>query len=423
MRQHLALNIPRTGYPCRPTRGRRWFGAVRGCRCDTPPALALQRAQPFPMPMPMPMPRPRRRARSACLLAFAALPVLAGACGSNVPFDAAPLRLADTGLFADAAARTISKDALPFEPQYPLWTDGAQKSRWITLPRGTSIDASDADHWVFPAGTRLWKQFTFAAGERPEGASKAAVETRFMMLRADGTWLYATYVRTPAGDDVLAPPDGVRDYCATADGKHHDVPGHGDCRLCHEGTRMPVLGFSALQLSPDRDPLAPNAAAPRAGAVDLPALVARGLLRNLDRAHLQSPPRIAARTPAERAALGYLHGNCSNCHNGDGPLHRLGLRFDHPLAATAPPALASTVGVAGSFTRGAATQRVVPGAPACSTLFLRVSAMDPLTQMPPFGRHLVDRNAVALLEQWIRTDLPAATATSEVDQPICKKDK
>jgi len=49
--------------------------------------------------------------------------------------------------------------------------------------------------------------------------------------------------------------------------------------------------------------------------------------------------------------------------------------------------------------------------------------MDPLTQMPPFGRHLVDRNAVALLEQWIRTDLPAATATSEVDQPICKKDK
>jgi len=32
-----------------------------------------------------------------------------------------------------------------------------------------------------------------------------------------------------------------------------------DCRACHEGRTTPVLGFSALQLSPDRDPNAPHA--------------------------------------------------------------------------------------------------------------------------------------------------------------------
>src|SRR5262245_12657335 len=103
----------------------------------------------------MPTPRPRLCARLAGLLALAALPLLAGACGITVPSEAPPLRLADTCRFADAATRTISAAALPVERQYPRWTDGAQKSRWIALPAGTSIDASDADHWVFPAGTRL----------------------------------------------------------------------------------------------------------------------------------------------------------------------------------------------------------------------------------------------------------------------------
>src|SRR5688572_5917053 len=295
----------------------------------------------------MPTPRPRCFGLLACLLALAALPVLAGGCVRDVAFATAPATLAGTGLFADAAARTIAADALPFEPQYPLWTDGAAKSRWIALPRGASIDASDADHWVFPAGTRLWKEFAFATG----------VETRFMQARSDGTWLYATYVRTANGDDVLAPAGGVRDYCATANGKHHDVPSVADCRACHEATRTPVLGFAALQLSPDRDPLAPNGVRPRDGSLDLPALVARGLVRDLDDALLAAPPRIAARTAAERGALGYLHGNCSYCHNGEGPLSRLGMRLDQPLDRPiakpgTPPAIGSTVCVASSFTRG-----------------------------------------------------------------------
>jgi hypothetical protein len=331
---------------------------------------------------------------------------LLAACGSGAAtLTSAAQRLAGTGLFADAATRTIAADALPFEPQYPLWSDGATKQRWITLPPRTAIDASDVDHWQFPIGTRLWKQFTFASG----------VETRFMTRVADGSWLYATYVRTADGDDVLAPANGVRAFCSTADGKSHDVPSLADCRLCHENGRTPVLGFSALQLSGDRDPLAPHAATPPAGAVNLATLVERSLLRGLPASFLDTLPRTAGRTPTERAVLGYLHGNCSGCHNADGPLQRLGLRLDHPLAITSagggPPALATTIDIASVFTRGTATRRVVPGSPADSVLFTRLAASDALGQMPPFGRHLVDRDAVALVERWIR-DLAPATAPS-----------
>jgi len=275
-----------------------------------------------------------------------------------------------------------------------LWTDGAAKRRWISLPPGTAIDASDVDRWDFPIGTRLWKEFAF----------DRAVETRFMKRLDQGHWLYATYVWTPDGSDArLAPDRGVPRAAATAEGQYHDIPSVADCRLCHESGRGPVLGFSALQLSPDRDPQAPHAAPRAPDDLDLPALVAKGQLQHLPEHWHASPPRIRARTATERAALGYLDGNCSSCHNAEGPLQRLGLRLDYTLAADGPPpAIATTVGVPSNFVRADLTVRIAPGSPATSVLVGRLAASDALTQMPPFARHLVDRQALELIEQWVR---------------------
>jgi hypothetical protein len=349
--------------------------------------------------------RPRRSALGALLVALGA-----AACGGPVTFENAPATLAGTGLFADAATGALAAGILPFEPQYPLWTDGARKRRWIALPPGAAIDASDVDHWRFPIGTRLWKEFTFPGGE---------TETRFLHRRADGSWLYATYVQRPGdGAAILAPDCGVRAFAATAPGRHHDVPSQTDCRLCHEGTRTPVLGFAALQLSPDRDPLAPNAVEPPPGALDLAGLAARGLIHDLPADLLATPPRIAARSAVERAALGYLHGNCSSCHNGDGPLQRLGVRFDYPVAADPgiAPGIATTLGVPSQFRRRGLELRIAPGAPGSSVLVHRLAADDALAQMPPFGRHLVDRTAVALLTDWIAA-LPTGPAAPPVAAP------
>src|SRR5829696_3020920 len=42
-----------------------------------------------------------------------------------------PERLRDTGLYADWTTRAVAGGNLPFSPQYPLWSDGAVKSRWV----------------------------------------------------------------------------------------------------------------------------------------------------------------------------------------------------------------------------------------------------------------------------------------------------
>jgi hypothetical protein len=71
-----------------------------------------------------------------------------------------PALLSQPGLYADIATQTVAEDHLPYAPQYPLWSDGATKRRWIYLPPGTAIDASDPDHWIFPIGTHLFKEFS-----------------------------------------------------------------------------------------------------------------------------------------------------------------------------------------------------------------------------------------------------------------------
>ena len=63
-----------------------------------------------------------------------------------------------------------------------------------------------------------------------------------------------------------------------APGKWHSVPSRDECRACHDSGRTEILGFTALQLSTDRDPLAPHAEPLTADMVTLRTLVDEGRL-------------------------------------------------------------------------------------------------------------------------------------------------
>jgi hypothetical protein len=294
-----------------------------------------------------------------------------------------PRLLSDTGYTAPGT--------LEYSPQYPLWSDGATKRRFVSIPKGEAIDASDPDAWRFPAGTRFWKEFSF--GER--------VETRYLEKLPDGSFRFAAYVWDRAlGDAVLAPETGQTKVHALADGVAHDVPSRSDCRACHEGRSSLVLGFNALQLSPDRDPLAPHVESLPAGAVDLRGLVERGLLRGLRPALLTTPPRISASSATARAAQGYLFGNCASCHNRTGPLASLGLDFDQSVVSDSPP---SSVGQRSRFVVPGArgSLRIAPGRPHDSAVWFRMSVRNPSQQMPPLGSKLVDRAGLDLVARFI----------------------
>ena len=334
-------------------------------------------------------------AGASSLIALGA-PTASEAAGLADPVShEAPMTLFETGLYADAVSLTVDPDHLAFAPQYPLWTDGAEKRRWIFVPHGAVIDASDPDAWDFPAGTKVWKEFSFSGRK---------VETRYMERRPDGSWLFAAYAWSDDGLEAqLVSGKGRRRAFPLENGAAHDIPSAADCRACHTSAPVEILGFSARQLL--RDIFTEAATSPGALQPDkaLAALQARGQIEGLD--ERQSAPQFAARTDLERAVLGYLHGNCGHCHNATGPRARLGMDLFQSAADPEAAALSSLVGrKLKSPPPGLAentTLRIEAGHPERSAVPQRMASRVPALQMPPLGTALVDERAVKLIRRWI----------------------
>jgi hypothetical protein len=350
-------------------------------------------------------------ALAACVWAGAVAMRAGSTAGDAAPrLSPPPARLSQTGLYADADSLVVDARNRPFTPQYPLWSDGAAKRRWVRLPDGATIDARDPDRWDFPVGTTFWKEFTFA-GRR--------VETRMFRKVTPDRWDFASYAwQDDQRDATLVPREGRSRVAEVAPGKWHDIPSQDECRACHDAGRTEVLGFTALQLSDDRDPLAPHAEPLTADMVTFTALVAERRLSGLSARERATAPRIEGRTPVERAVLGYLSANCGSCHNRDSAIASLGLFLKHTRAARgacAADALATTIGQPGHWAVPDApdgTSRVVaPGEPARSALLRRAQSRRPSSQMPPIGTVVADREALALVTAWIEA-LGAQPATA-----------
>jgi hypothetical protein len=285
-----------------------------------------------------------------------------------------PFFLSQTGLYVDLAAKQLAPDLFEFEPTYTLWSDGADKRRWLRLPRGERIDSSDPDHWTFPVGTMLFKEFS-----RVVSGQRKRLETRLIARTGEGVedYFMGAFLWNDDESDARFVPDGYVD----ARGTGHDVPKVKFCFTCHNGDRGRVLGFSTVQQA----------------RVD-PALLT----------HAVDGGYRAPGDAATEAALGYLHANCGHCHNPAGtarPDTDMDLRLllsDRSPEDTA--AYTTTIGIELQyFDDSPLTLRVVPGDAEQSGLLFRMSMRGPDTQMPPLATELVDDAGVALVRAWIES--------------------
>jgi hypothetical protein len=320
----------------------------------------------------------------------------------------APGRLIDTGLYVADQPGVIAPENRPFSPQYPLWTDGAAKHRWVYFPPGAQIDASTPTAWDMPVGTKFWKHFEF---------NGRTVETRFIWRAERDHWVFATYVWNTAGTDaVLAPDGGLRGAADVGGGKQHTIPSAADCLACHGTTKPGPLGFNALQLSPARDPNALHGEPLGPEMLTLQTLLDDKRLSGATSDAYKDAPRIATNNPGTRTALGYLVGNCGHCHNGRGEIAALGpiLRYEE-LLRDADAVAASMMSLR--------TKWQVPGrvdgsllvdthSPDQSALLVRLRSRSPSSQMPPLGTVVRDAAAVQQITDWITGDLTAAARRS-----------
>ena len=326
---------------------------------------------------------------------------------SGVTTPVAPALLSETGLYTGGGTTAIDPRNRPFSPQYPLWTDGAAKKRWIRLPEGTAIDATNLSKWDFPIGTRFWKEFSFDGRK---------VETRMLWRVSAERWVFASYAWNEAQTDAaLAPETGIPNAVEIAPGKRHSIPGLTDCRACHDSTRTEILGFNALNLSDDRDPNAPHAETLTREMVTLKTLTQENLLTPRRNELVTSPPRVVAASPEARAAIGYLSTNCGNCHNRESSIASLGLDLKYAVSVRGggssdppecAPALATTAGKRGHWVvpeHQEESRLINPGKPEASAIIRRVKSRRPSSQMPPLGSVVTDKAGVELLTKWVTT--------------------
>jgi hypothetical protein len=307
-----------------------------------------------------------------------------------------PERLECTGLYADMQRRELACGVRAYTPAYALWSDGLDKRRWVLLPPGETIDANDPDEWLFPVGTRFWKEFS-----RPGSDGREPLETRFL-YKSERGWLYTTYVWSADRQTVIRQDDGIQNLM----GSGHTVPSHEQCAECHRGRRDMVLGWDAFLLG--------------AGAegVTRTELVRAGLVRGAQRIALEVPG-----DEVERAALGYLHVNCGvSCHNQQqyerGEVSPLLLRLESDEAASVHTTAAVRTGINRRPTPAAllfmSSVPAPPGPyydlrpldPARSLLLARMSLRGFLRQMPRLGTNVVDERGAADVRRWIEHMTP-----------------
>jgi len=316
-----------------------------------------------------------------------------------------PAKLSETGLYSDFQKKTIAENVAGFTPQYPLWSDGARKQRWIYLPPNTQISTKDPNRWVFPVGTKLWKEFSFQ-GRR--------VETRYFEKVTEGedlsNWYYGTYAWNESQDEaVVVSPLGRDDAAPTGyAGVDHRIPSHGECFLCHGRGGDPILGFDLIQLSTEKDPHALHKEIAGPGALTNADLQERGKFTH----SIPTDLKITASSPEGRAAMGYLHGNCGHCHNPSGVAKGSFFfnRFQYPVKRESQNAVFKTgvdemtfkFHVPGRFP-GLNSFRIQAGSPKGSAVIWLMSHRSKFAaKMPPIGTSVVDEDAVLLLKRWIR---------------------
>jgi uncharacterized repeat protein (TIGR03806 family) len=312
---------------------------------------------------------------------------------------AIPRLLSQSGAFKDTPGLVPDDALIPYDLIVSFWSDGAMKSRWISVPDG-KIKFAPTGEWVFPKGTVFVKHFELAVDEtHPE--IKRRLETRLLVCDADRGVYGVTYKWRADNRDADLLDTNLTEAISikTATGTRTQTwyyPSRQDCLTCHTDNAGHVLGVKTRQLN--HDFVYPT------GTTDneLRAWNHLGLFdTNLNQSALKNFPQLARANDATRTledrARSYLDANCANCHRPHGTVAYFDARYDTPLAQQNlinGPVLIDE--------RLDHPHIIAPNDIWRSILFMRANTTEPF-KMPPLARNTIDEPGMKLMRQWIES--------------------
>jgi uncharacterized repeat protein (TIGR03806 family) len=329
---------------------------------------------------------------------------------------ALPPLLSGTGAYGNTPSRTPASGLIPYNPNTPLWSDAALKSRYLAVPNNNGLVTPDkqisflaTNSWTFPAGTVFVKNFDLVVDETNTNVPPRRLETRLLVRDINGAVYGVTYKwRANNSEADLLPGSLNEDIVITnATGVRTQTwyyPSPADCLTCHTPAVNYVLGVNTRQLN---------------GALTYPATgKTDNQLRTLNRLGLFYPAineaditnyaKLSALTnlsaSLEERSRSYLDANCAQCHRPGGTGITFDARYDTPLANQ------NIINAVASLSLGYDNARIAtPKDIWRSVLYHRLNTTDAAIKMPPLARNLIDTNAVQVLSDWINS-LPGTPA-------------
>ena len=333
---------------------------------------------------------------------------------SQIPYP----KLSDYKFFEGALKnQNPSLNVLPYEPASSLFSDYAQKKRFVWMPRGTKATFSADDKVLeLPVGAALIKTFYYenVQNSSPAGGTRI-VETRVMIRKASG-WIFANYVwnadQTEAYFDMVGSFTDIswKDENNVIKSTSYRIPNEVQCMICHKNKDVngPIEIDTYIPIGIKPQNLNFNYSYNAGAKNQLSKWIESGYLQ--DNFTLPTADNTVINyndntRPLELRVRSYLDSNCSHCHAIDRHCDYRPLRF--PFSKTGGADGQTNMGVCVdtedySFAPSL-TKIVKPGNINRSMLFYRLNTTEESFRMPLHGRTVAHDEAVILVQQWINS--------------------
>jgi uncharacterized repeat protein (TIGR03806 family) len=290
---------------------------------------------------------------------------------------------------------------VPYDLNTPLFSNYAEKLRFIKLPANTKAVYNDSTIFQMPAGTVIIKNFYYPNDFRDETKGRRIIETRLLVNKEDG-WATYQYIWNKEQTEAVFEPIGdvtTVEYIDAAGKKitsNYVIPNQSQCMGCHkQNNALQPIGIAARHLNGDYHYTTGTENQlqywKKNGMIDqLPTAIPANAVWNNEQSGT-----------TEQRARAYLDINCGHCHNSQGPASSSGLYLDIHEPDATKLGIRKTPVAAGRGS-GNLLFDIQPGHPDKSILIYRMKTTDPGFAMPEIGREQIHKEGVALISKWIR---------------------
>jgi uncharacterized repeat protein (TIGR03806 family) len=310
-----------------------------------------------------------------------------------------PKKLSEFNFFTDLNLQVPNEGVLPYDLINPLFSDYADKLRFVYVPENKKLGYSPDKVLDFPDGSVLIKTFAYLNDHPGSKIDKQLLETRLLIKKND-SWKNISYIWNEEQDDAYLSIAGktINTSFVMEDGTERNVryrvPNINQCKECH-------------QLNKEIQPIGP-----KVRNLNHEFSYSDGTMNQIKKWQLMewidsadNYPTIAnwsnEENDLESRARAYLDINCGHCHIPGGSADTTGLYLNFKEDSNMHIGIYKKPVAAGRASNNL-KYSIDPGNPNKSILSFRMTSLDPGIMMPESGRSLNHKEGVELIEKWIK---------------------